>query len=299
MAQRFAHISDPHLSTLADIPLSQLRGKQWLSYLSWKRKRRHEHRIEVLDALRKDMAQFDLSQILISGDLTHLGLPQEFLQVRDWLEQLGSPDQVAVIPGNHDALVKTPWEQTFARWEEYLASDPAQASTNTWPSIRQRGELVFIGLSSACPTPPLMASGSIDPAQLELLPALLDRYRGSFRVVYVHHTPVAGVEKWRKSLRNAGALREVIAAAGAELVLHGHGHRARHDALPGRDGEVPVLAVPSASALGLHGKDGAAYNCYCAERDSSGWRLSIEHRYFDAASRAFQSRESESIALAR
>lgn len=299
MAQRFAHISDPHLSTLENISTSQLRGKQWLSYLSWKRKRRFEHRLEVLDALRADMAQLDLSQVLISGDLTHVGLPDEFRQVREWLEQLGAPDQIAVIPGNHDALVPTPWDDTFACWQEYLASDSDQPQESTWPSVRERGELVFVGLSSACPTAPLMASGSIDGDQLAQLPALLDRYRGRFRVVFVHHTPVAGVEKWRKSLRNAAALREIIRDCGAELLLHGHGHRARKDSLPGRDGDVPVLAVPSASAMGLHGKDGAAYNCYGVERESTGWRLTIEQRRFDGESGVFGTDGRESMQLAR
>ena len=82
--------------------------------------------------------------MLISGDLTHVGLPDEFRQAQRWLESLGKPEDIAVIPGNHDALVATPWQDTLALWEGYLASDTD--SEDIWPSVRVRGDLVFIGL---------------------------------------------------------------------------------------------------------------------------------------------------------
>ncbi len=201
MAQQFAQVSDPHLSDLADVRPSQLLSKRFLSYLSWRRKRRFEHRREVLAVLAQDLATLDLCQLLVTGDLTHTGLPHEFRQARHWLEQLGAPEAIAVIPGNHDALVRDDPAQTFALWQDYMASD--RGAGEGFPSLRLRDSLAFIGLSSACPTPPLMASGAVDAQQLAALRQKLESTRGKFRVVYVHHSPVAGVEKWRKALRNA------------------------------------------------------------------------------------------------
>ncbi len=300
MAQRFVQLSDPHLSTLEGVGLSRLLSKRLLSYISWRRKRRYEHRPEVLDALLEDLQGQSLSQRLVSGDLTHTGLPEEFHQARAWLERLGEPGEVAVIPGNHDALVATPWEDSFALWQDYMCSDDGTGTGDgLWPSLRIRDEVAFIGLSSACPTPPLMASGVVDAGQLEALSGLLAETRGKFRVVSVHHSPVPGVEKWRKSLRNAAQLAAVIESQGAELVLHGHGHRARRDLLGGRDGDVPVFSVPSASALGLHGADVAAYNCYTVQREASGWDLSVESRHYDVASGIFREGPTEQIAIPR
>ncbi len=307
MAQSFAHLSDPHLSTLESVRRSDLLSKRFLSYLSWRRKRRFEHRPEVLNALVSDLKQQSCSQVVISGDLTHAGLPDEFVQVRRWLEQLGTGDDVAIIPGNHDSLVATPWEDTYQYWAPYFSSDPcnesetdqSKMSQHSWPSLRRRGDIVFIGLSSALPTPPLMATGHVDSGQLDSLAEHLQTFRDAFRVVYVHHSPIVGAEKWRKRLRNATALAAVIAEHGAELVLHGHGHRQRWHSLASQHGEVPVLAVPSASAQGRYGADPAGYNLYRVERGDQGWLLNVESRRLNAGGQSFGVAEQRDFVLTR
>lgn len=309
MAQRFAQISDPHLSDLQGVRPVDLLSKRLLGYLSWRRRRRFEHRREVLDALSADLAGQSLDQLLVSGDLTHIGLPSEFRQARRWLEQLGDARAVALIPGNHDACVSTAWEDSFALWREYMASDDGGRHSTAspgnledfFPSYRQRGGVAYIGLSSACPTPPLMASGEVGPGQLEQLPAVLDRAHeaGMFRVVYIHHSPLAGEEKWRKRLRNAPAVSAILAEHGAELVLHGHGHRAREGRLESRHGEIPVIAVPSASALGLHGADVAAYNTYQVEAHERGWELNIATRRYDRDGGSFTAGGERFLVLER
>lgn len=284
MPQRFAQLSDPHLSSLSQVRARELLGKRVLGYLSWRRKRRFEHRLEVLAALRSDLAQHPVEQVLVTGDLTHIGLPSEFRQAREWLQTLGTPKQVAVVPGNHDACVAAPWDETFALWQDYMASDGqgGNAASTHFPTLRVRGDIAFIGLSTACPTPPLMATGTVGALQLSALPGLLQHCAGKrlFRVVYLHHSPVAGLEKWRKRLTDAPAVAAVLAEYGAELVLHGHGHRAHASELQTRDGRVPVIAVPSASALGLHGADIAHYNLYEVERQAGGWQLRIATRRY-------------------
>jgi len=297
MAQQFAQVSDPHLTDLAGVRPSRLLSKRFLSYLSWRRRRRFEHRREVLEVLADDLAGQELCQLLVTGDLTHTGLPEEFRQARNWLESMGTPDTVAVIPGNHDALVADDPAETFDLWQAYMASDPGLAEA--FPSLRLRGELAFIGLSSACPTPPLLASGRVDEAQLQALRDALESHRDKFRVVYVHHSPVDGVEKWRKALRNADAVAAVIRDCGAELVLHGHGHRSRLDYLPGPQGEVPVIAVPSASARGLYGADVAGYNTYRVEAQADAWTLTVQRRALAADQQQFETLGEQVLRLPR
>ena len=50
----FAQLSDPHLTSLEQVRWRQLLNKRLFGYLSWRRKRRHEHRSEVLDARRAE-----------------------------------------------------------------------------------------------------------------------------------------------------------------------------------------------------------------------------------------------------
>jgi 3',5'-cyclic AMP phosphodiesterase CpdA len=304
MPQCFAQLSDPHLSSLADARLGDLLSKRVLGYLSWRRKRRFEHRTEVLEALQRDLVGTTLDQLLVTGDLTHIGLPAEFQQASAWLQALGDPAHVAVVPGNHDACVAAPWAKTFALWQDYMASDHGGnegAGTTTFPSLRVRGDVAFIGLSTGCPKPPLMATGTLGPEQLRRLPTLLQNAasKEQFRVVYLHHCPLTGHEKWRKRLTDAAQIQALLQEHGAELVLHGHGHRAHFNELPSRAGIVPVIAVPSASALGLHGADIAQYNRYAVERNDSGWQLQIDTRCYQTESGSFSEGFSRTLQLNR
>ena len=305
MNQAFAQISDPHLSSLQGARGRDLLNKRALGYLSWRRKRRFEHRPEVLDALQRDLHHFSLDQLLITGDLTHIGLPQEFQQARAWLQQLGEPDQVALVPGNHDTCVAADWDQTFALWQDYMTSDDKPAAgaghSGIYPSLRVRGDIAFIGLSTGCPKPPLMATGTAGAEQLGRLPAILQSAaaRNLFRVVYLHHCPLPGQEKWRKRLTDAPAVQAVLAEHGAELIVHGHGHRAHYNELVTRHGIAPVIAVPSASAMGLHGADIARYNCYQVNRNEGGWRLEIMPRCYQPETGEFTAGDNKIVELLR
>ena len=160
MPQRFAQLSDPHLSSLEQVRARDLFNKRALGYLSWRRKRRFEHRPEVLQALQRNLELPKLDQLLITGDLTHIGLPSEFRQASDWLQQLGDARQIALVPGNHDSCVRADWQQTYALWQDYMASDGSAGQgdgAQPFPSLRVRGQLAFIGLSTACPKPRLCA----------------------------------------------------------------------------------------------------------------------------------------------
>lgn len=295
----FAHLSDPHLTTLDQVQPLQLLGKRLLGYISWRRKRRAEHRREVLECLQQHLLQQPSEQLLITGDLTHIGLPAEFTEAATWLRQLGKPEDIAVIPGNHDACVAISWQQGLGQWQDYLASDVPQR--DTFPSLRIRQGIAFIGLSSACPKPPFMATGTLGGAQLEQLEALLKtaREQGLFRVVYLHHPPQPGVVKWRKRLTDAPQLSALLRREGAELILHGHGHRAQQYSIPGARGEIPVIATPSASAMGLHGADIAQYNRYAVETTADGWNLTAITNTYDPLTTAFSAGTTQQWQLQR
>ena len=284
-----AHISDPHISCVAGIRAGQLWNKRLFGYLKWRLHRSADHHDTVLSALQDDLTRTNPDHIAVTGDLTHLSLPAEFRQTRHWLESLGSPDKVTVIPGNHDTYVKTVWQQTLAHWTDYMRSDdadiadnPASGLESIFPSLRVRGRIALIGVCTALPTAPHLAVGAIGDRQLHKLETLLAHTADQdlFRVLLIHHPPAPGTVSWRKRLTDAPALQSLLARCGAELVLHGHGHQTDLSKLKTPGGPVPVIGVPSASALSRTPQRRARYFTYHITPQSSGWHLRLAVRVY-------------------
>jgi len=296
---KLAHISDPHLGPLPPFRVAELMNKRFFGYLSWVRRRRALHRPEVLAALAADMAGLAPDHLVVTGDLTNIALPEEFSQVGRWLQGLGAPQAVTVIPGNHDAYVAVPWEASLAKWQDFMSGEGEGAATGPegFPFVRYRGPVAIVGLSSAQPTPLFCAHGTLGEIQLQRLGPLLRRLgeEGWFRVVLLHHPPSLEKIAWRKRLVDALPFRRVIEEAGAEMVLHGHDHTFGSEQIATERGPVPVVGVPSASA----GHDGrkplAHYQLYGIEKAGNGWRIEVAARGFDPVSGRF--RETRRYAL--
>jgi 3',5'-cyclic AMP phosphodiesterase CpdA len=289
-AFRFAHLSDPHLSDPSDVRLRQLAGKRLLGYLSWRRRRRHEHRPEMLATLGTDLHALAPDHTVVTGDLTHISLPQEFRQARAWLESLGAPDAVTVVPGNHDCYVRTGWAESLGQWAAFMRGDGDTHPRPEFPLLRVRGPVAFIGLSTAVPSAPLLATGRIGRAQLDALEQLLRGLQGRdlLRVLLLHHPPVPGEEKWRKRLVDAPQLCALLERHPVDLVLHGHRHRALRSVirLPGTD--IPVFGIPSASAVGVHSDYPSEYNEYEVVPENDCWRVTARARSWNAADGGFR-----------
>jgi len=290
-----AHLSDPHLPPLPAARLADLAGKRAFGYLNWTRNRHKYHRRDVLDALVSDMRAQAPDHIAITGDLVNLALEAEFAPSRAWLESVGAPDRVTVIPGNHDAYVRVTQHRFAQAWGSYLAGDAAPGGGVTFPSLRRRGPLALISVSTAVPTPPLMATGRLGPAQLAGLERMLAELSGeqAFRVLLIHH-PLRSDSRIKR-LTDSSELLELLKQHGVELVLHGHDHVHSTIWIEGPQGSIPVIGVPSASAL-AHGRyPAAAYNLFSIERDGAGWRVEQTVRGMDDARRVEQLQKTRLI----
>ena len=267
-----AHLSDPHLAPLPVPRPLDLISKRGLGYINWLRKRRDIHRAEVLAALVADVKARAPDHIAVTGDLVNLSLPEEFARASVWLAQLGDPASVTVVPGNHDAYVRSAKRLAEREWAEHMRGDNGES----FPFVRRRGPVALIGLSTSLPTLPLAATGRLHGDQLTRLAEILARLKReqAFRAVLIHHPPFAGANYFRR-LTNAGALREVLHQHGAELVLHGHHHEASLHWLPGPQVRIPVVGVPSASGAPGHHDDPAGYNLYEIEGAWGAWRCTM------------------------
>jgi 3',5'-cyclic AMP phosphodiesterase CpdA len=266
---RLAHLSDLHLPPpKGAFGWRDLLSKRLLSRIAWRRKHR-EHRPEVLGAVIADLKAHAPDHIAITGDLTNYASPAEYEAARVWLEALGPARDITVSPGNHDALVGAGDSDSFAAWTPWLGDDGAAI----FPQVRVRDGVALFNLCSAVPTAPHLATGRLGQAQLDRLDALLGdpAYRDAFRVLLIHHPPVAGAVARRKSLEDLDALRALLARHGADLVLHGHAHEAMVSTAPGPDGAlIPVLGVPSASAMGERGHPAARWHGVEIDRQAQG-----------------------------
>jgi 3',5'-cyclic AMP phosphodiesterase CpdA len=299
---RFAHLSDPHLTDPSGASARELAGKRALGYLSWLRRRRHEHRREFLEGLAKDLHARSPDHTVVTGDLTHISLPQEFLEARAWLSSIGSGDRVTVVPGNHDAYVQMPWESALGQWTDYMQTDVAQPASGTpFPIVRVRGQIAFIGLNSAVPTPALFATGKLGESQMrrleDTLAALDDS--GLLRVLLIHHPPVPGTEKWRKRLIDAPVLCRLLERTPVDIVLHGHQHRPGHALVRITDREIPVFGIPSASAAGLHCAHASTYNEYDVSLHPHGFRVDVKARRWHHETEAYVEEPIASLDITR
>jgi 3',5'-cyclic AMP phosphodiesterase CpdA len=281
-----AHLSDWHIATQPR--LADLAGKRGLGYVNWHRARNKIHRPDVLDATVHDLKSQPFDHIAVTGDLVNLSLNDEYKRARGWLETLGAPRDVTLVPGNHDVYVGGVVPSPAAYWADYMRGDDG---VDRFPFLRRRGDVALIALSTAVPTAPFLATGRLGKRQLARLIEVLEATRGMFRVVLIHHPPATPRQRYLRRLIDAADLRGVLAEKGAELLLHGHDHRRSVIWLDGPGAKIPAVGVPSASARAPHSDENAAgYNLFqidgatgrcemiAREREANGIFREVERR---------------------
>ncbi|MET0569308.1 MAG: metallophosphoesterase [Hyphomicrobiaceae bacterium] len=278
-----AHLSDVHLQPMPPIGLGHWRPKRVLGYANWYRNRKGVHLRQVVDQLVADMAEQKSDHIAVTGDLVNIGLPQEHAWALEWLRSLGPPDQVSVIPGNHDIYVRLPRDPGAMRWRDYMTSNAegvqlGASNAVDFPFVRRFGNVALVGVNSAVPMPPIIAAGRVGHEQRARLAYALDALgrEGLVRIVLIHHPPLPGQAAWSRGLRDAAELKQILTTHGAELVLHGHNHTNTLAACHWKNSPVPVVGIASAS-IGRAYKDEplGRYNLIRIQFDEGGHRIEI------------------------
>lgn len=289
-----AQFSDVHLSPLVGFGPRYWNTKRALGYLNWQRRRRRVHSTVIANQLVADALALNPDHTVITGDLINLGLPSEYVAAETWLRSVGAPDNVTLVPGNHDIYTALRGDIGVLRWAQYMGGD---AATLAFPFLRQVGPLAIIGLNSAIETPPFNAYGKLGAEQIEVAGDLLERHRGddTARVVLIHHPPLSDLATARRGLKDAAQFSRMLKARGAELVLYGHNHLPATTWLECKNGRVPLIGAASASATMQHGDEPLArYNLFTFFATETGWRIRHAERGL-AAMGAPVSRISERV----
>lgn len=279
---RLAHVSDVHLGPLPDVTYRDLASKRMVGYVNWQRNRRHILHDGVLGHIVSDIKAVGVDHLAVTGDLVNLALDAEIELARLWLETLGTPADVSVVPGNHDAYVPGAFDKICRSWGAWMAGDGGSAPTgrHAFPYLRVRGNVALIGVSSSRATAPFMANGFFRDDQSHRLGALLDKAGRErlFRVVMIHHPPVRGAVPPHKRLFGIGNFQKTVARHGADLVLHGHSHDPTLYWITGRQGRVPVVGV-AAGGQSVGGSHPAAqWNLLEISGEPDAWSLRLIRR---------------------
>jgi 3',5'-cyclic AMP phosphodiesterase CpdA len=281
---RLAHLSDVHLGPLPELPdigYRQLVSKRVIGYVNWQRNRRRFLHDSVIDAIVGDMKANAPDHVAVTGDLVNLALDQEIELARLWLETLGNPHDVSVVPGNHDAYVPGALDRACRAWSPWMGAD-VEGSVDRYgfPYMRIRDGVALIGTTSARATAPFMANGFFRSGQAHRLADTLDAAgrRGLFRVVMIHHPPVRNAVAPHKRLFGIDNFQRTIRQHGAELVLHGHSHIPSLYWIDGKGDSVPVVGVAAAGQMPGGFRPGAQFNLIDIDGDPGRWSVRLTRR---------------------
>ena len=218
-AIRFAVVSDLHIGLLHTIQDHPTRF----------------HLVEVsipaLEQVLSHISQLDLDFLLIPGDLTQHGEPENHAWLSQRLADLPFPTYV--IPGNHDVPVLDA-DGTSIAWKDfpnyyrhcgYGLTQELYYTASPSPGLR------IIALNSNQFDHDGKQIGSIDQPQLDWLADTLSQSKDELTLVMIHHNvldhfPDQGQHPigQRYMLRNAPTLLKILRDAQVQLVFTGHLH---------------------------------------------------------------------------
>lgn len=274
---RLAHISDVHLGPLPDVRMRELISKRITGYANWKFNRHKSHGGNAVDLIVDDIHAANVDHIAVTGDLVNLALDAEIRVATEWLHEVGVPDHVSVVPGNHDAYVRGALAKACHAWSGYIPHPPAgqfpQDVDEWFPYVRRLGPVALIGCSSAIASAPFLSIGLFEKAQGKRLVSILEQTakEGLFRVIMIHHPPFRYEDDTPKRLYGIRRFQKLLREHGAELVLHGHTHIESYREIGGKDAGIPVIGVPS-SAQNIGGtKPPARWNEFAISGEAGNW----------------------------
>ncbi|MGK7902238.1 MAG: metallophosphoesterase [Hormoscilla sp.] len=216
---RFAVVSDLHIA---------------LPHTIWDHPHRF-HLVEVsipaLEIILEHLGQLDLDFLLLPGDLTQHGEPDNHAWLQQRLAQLPYP--VYVVPGNHDVPLPQSNGHSIGLNDfphyygkcGYENPDRLYYSCGIMPGVR------LIGLNSNIFDADGQQLGCMDEAQLTWLEGVLASAREELVMVMIHHNVIEHLPRQsshqlgrRYMLDNAPVLLQMLRDAGVQLIFTGHLH---------------------------------------------------------------------------
>jgi len=206
--------------------------------------------------------------LVATGDLTRNGTRAEFRMAAEFFGSL--PVRKLIVPGNHDIPVFEPLLRVLSPFRRF-----ASAFGDPFFPIQETPEVLIVGMNTAYGVRLGWdwSLGRVSPRRLtQVVETLRARKAGRLAIVACHHPLCPNPADGRRSITSGGpAAFEQLAAAGMDILLHGHLHRAgtrRHTI-----GRRTVFEICANTALSDRERDGTSgYNVITV--DAGSWHLS-------------------------
>jgi 3',5'-cyclic AMP phosphodiesterase CpdA len=190
--------------------------------------------------------------VVIAGDLTQEGYPDEFQMARDGLRAIVDELPTLVIPGNHDAknVGMVHFEDHFGKGEVEGRADRSMMLRH--PSPPGTTQLVAIDSSK-----PDLAEGEIGTIRYGWIRSRFEA-ASDFKVFVLHHhlLPIPGTGRERNIVWDAGDVLQLLEESRVDLVLCGHKHVPHAWAL----GRMLVVNSGTVSSYRTRGYTRPSYN---------------------------------------
>jgi hypothetical protein len=201
-----------------------------------------------------DINALDVEFVVIPGDITEDGEPEQFHEVKAILDGLNCPYHV--VPGNHDAIQRSTREPRCEEfWRAAFGTDPVD-------HVIEIGDLQIALVDSTDPTASPFPdwdvskgefggeaagvdSGALRPGQPQEIADRLDKTKPVLLVQHHELHPFPGFPPVKFALREEDAQAELDALKDHNLVGVVAGHTHRSARLPVGDGSVTQLEIPS------------------------------------------------------
>ena len=172
----------------------------------------------IVEGLSEDIAGFQPSVVVITGDLTQRARKHQFEAAGAFIRKISGP--CLVVPGNHDI----PFYNVFRRALQPLRWYRHSITTDLNP-VFQDDELMILGANTARAA--TFKNGRISTAQIKIL---ADKFSAAsnrlFKVLVTHHSFMPPRDNPYAALVGRGVLAvEALEPCGIDLLLSGHYHR--------------------------------------------------------------------------
>ncbi|NJL65341.1 MAG: metallophosphoesterase [Methylacidiphilales bacterium] len=216
---RFAVVSDLHIA---------------LPHTIWNHPSRF-HLVEVsipaFESVLEHITQLDLDFLLLPGDLTQHGEPENHTWLQQRLAKLPFPTYV--IPGNHDVPVIEADSQSIAfnDFPQYYRKFGYENTEKLYYTCELLSGVRLIALNSNSFNTQKQQIGRLDEEQLEWLEQVLKSAKDELILVTIHHNVAEHLPNQsrhpmssRYMVENAPVLLEILQRFGVKLVFTGHLH---------------------------------------------------------------------------
>lgn len=218
MITRLIHFSDPHQNAV----FPSLRGffdKRIFGYMNGL-KRRMQHNNDLLDRAIRYIVDRKPDGVIFTGDVVSTSDPREFEAALPHYQPLmDSTIPVICAPGNHDFYVKAGnCRDAVKQFYTRLCGNDCSA-----PACRKIGNVRVITLPEARPVPIWLSCGYLTGETVQFV---LDEVKKDdpSPIILAGHFPILE-DSWRRGLRNAEQLRELLRNGKIALSLCGHIHK--------------------------------------------------------------------------